>query len=382
MTTARNTRTAITIGRVATIAGIAANILIGLLTIASAYGGIVDPNRTAIPALLAMFFPVLLVVTLILIAVNCIWWRRRALIGAATLLICTGPILTFCPLNFFRPSEASIAERGDRVLKVMTFNVLGFQDFSGNPADSASLNPTIKFILDNDPDIAVCQEATPLFGEFFKPLVSADTLALADRYPYLYTSRRGMALLSKYPFERVEVPVDDENAYDVCRYDVNVDGSRIHIFNVHLQSIGLTGEDKAVYRNMTHGDAPGGGIGELRRGIFRKLGAAFRDRALQAHEIRRALDKTDGNIILAGDFNDIPGCYASRVIEGADLTDAYRHAGLGPAITYHADRLFFRIDQIFYRGDIDALRTDALSCPWSDHYPLVVYFLLHDNSKQ
>ncbi|MDE5800427.1 MAG: endonuclease/exonuclease/phosphatase family protein [Paramuribaculum sp.] len=370
------------IGRAASGAGILANIVVGLITIASAYGGIIDPNRTAIPALLAMLFPALLVLTLLLTAINCIWWRRRALIGAATLLICAGPILTYCPLNFFRPSEASIAERGDRVLKVMTFNVLGFHDISGNLADSTSINPTIRFILDNDPDIAICQEATPLFGEFFSPLVSADTLAIAAQYPYRYTSRRGMALLSKYPFERVEVPVADENAYDVCRYDVDVEGIALHIFNVHLQSIGLTGEDKAVYRNMTHGDAPGGGIGELRRGIFRKLGAAFRARAEQAVEIRRALDDTAGNIILAGDFNDIPGCYASRVIGGSDLTDAYSHAGLGPAITYHADRLFFRIDQIFYRGDIDALRVDALSCPWSDHYPLIAYFLITDNSKQ
>lgn len=381
MTTASDTR-ASNARRAATIAGIAANILVGLLTVASAYGGIVDPNRTAIPALLAMTFPVLLVLTLILIAVNCIWWRRRALIGAATLLICAGPILTYCPLNFFRPSEASIAERGDRVLKLMTFNVLTFLDITGSHTDSTAVNPTVRFILDNDPDIVLCQETTPHLKPAERRLSKADTDSLSTHYPYIYASRRGMALLSKYPFERVSVTVEDENTYDVCHYDVDVNGTCIHLFNVHLQSLRLTDGDKAVYRNLTHGDTPDGGISELRHGIFRKLKAAFRARALQAHEIREALDNTDGNIILAGDFNDIPGSYASRVIQGSDLIDAYRHSGLGPAITYHADRLFFRIDQIFYRGDIDALRTDALSCPWSDHYPLVAYFLLPDNSKQ
>lgn len=371
-----------TIGRVAAIAGIAVNIFVGLLTVASAYGGTVNPDVTVIPSMLAMIFPAMLLLTLLLTAVNCIWWRRRALIGAATLLVCAGPILTYCPLNFFRPSEESIAARTDRVLKIMSFNVLGFHDFSGTVTDSTSDNPTARFVLQCDPDIVLLQESAPLFRTDARPFSAADTTALRARYPYIYNSRRGMAILSKHPFERVEVCVGDENAFDVCRYDVDIHGTRIHLFNVHLQSIGLTGEDIAVYRNMTHGDAPGGGMGELRRGILRKLGSAFRARALQAHGIRDELNATDGNIILAGDFNDIPGSYAAREIQGSDLTDAYRHAGLGPAITYHADRLFFRIDQIFYRGDMEALRVDALHCPTSDHYPLLAYFLLPDNPKQ
>lgn len=370
----KSTAPASTRSKIASIAGIAINIIVALLTLLSAYGGTVNPATSVIPAAMAMVFPVFLFLTLGLTAINLIWWRRRALIGAATLLICAGPALTYCPLNFFRPSAASLEAKGTEVLKVMSFNTLGFYDYTNTERDTSRLNPTLSFILEHDPDIALLQEAAPLNETYLTSLTDTDRAELYRRYPYTFCTRRGIALLSKYPFKRIEVPVSDENAYDVCRYDVAVGADTIHFFNVHLQSIGLNASDKATYRNMTKGDAPGGGISELRRGLLRKLGAAFRARALQAREIRQALDAVSGNIILAGDFNDIPDCYASRTIQGDDMTDAYRHAGLGPAITYHADRFYFRIDQMYYRGNIDARRIDALSGATSDHYPLLAYF--------
>lgn len=359
---------------------ITANALLALLTLASAYGGVISPTITAIGAILAMLFPAFIVLTATVTVINALFYRRMVLINAASLILCAGPIWNICPLNLLRPAADSPVLTEPDVVKVMTFNVLDFEDFTRRDTASAvatsrpGVNPTVDFILNSAPDILICQEATDLYNQAPGYLRHHDIDSLYNYYPYRYTSRRGMALLSRFPFRRVEVNIGDENVFDVCRYDVSVHGQLIHIFNVHLQSIGLTDNDKAMYRSITSGDTPGGGISEIRHSLIHKLAEAYRIRAVQARDIREVLDTLPGNIILAGDFNDIPGSYAARTIAGAGLTDAYSHAGLGPAITYHADRFYFRIDHIFYRGDINALRVEAIRCPSSDHYPLEAYF--------
>lgn len=92
--------------------------------------------------------------------------------------------------------------------------------------------------------------------------------------------------------------------------------------------------------------------------------------------VRQYVDSVSDPVLLCGDFNDIPGCYAYRVIAGGDMTDAYRAAASGPAITYHADRFYFRIDQMMCRGDLTPLRVWRGTIPSSDHYPLIGYFAL------
>lgn len=357
--------------------GIIGNVLLAVVTIAAAYGGSINPETTAIGALLAMLFPALLIITLIFCVINAIWWRKRCIINVVSLVVCASPIWTLCPLNMIRASEKTLSESDD-VIKVMTFNVLDFTDYTKQPTsgDTAKCgNPTIDFILRQDADIVLCQEAGALYEPHPGMVANSDIASLYTKYAHIYASRRGMAILSKYPMERISVPVSDENAFDLCRYDVRVsDSVVVHVFNVHLQSLGLTSGDKAVYRGITQGDAPSGGMKELREGLLRKLSRAFKARAQQAREVRTAIDAVDGTVVLAGDFNDIPGSYASRIIEGDDMTDAYSHAGLGPAITYHADRLYFRIDQMYYRGNLEAERTVSPSFPSSDHYPLICYF--------
>lgn len=353
------------------IAAIVANSLLATLLLMSAYGGMINPLRSPYAAIIAMTFPAILIISVIVSIVNLIWMRRMAVINGLSLLLCLGPILTFCPLNFFRPDEKEIAESGEPTLKVLSFNTFGFSNFSdGNTYNG---DATIEFILRQDADIVLCQEAEGILTDGYKVLSDESRKQLRNLYPYVKADHRGMAVLSKYPFNKVHVENADPNQLDLCRYDVDINGFKLHLFSLHMQSIGLTAEDKELYRNITEGESSAD-MDQLRVSIIAKLKAAFRSRAVQARIVRQAIDETDGNILLCGDFNDIPGSFAARTIAGDDLTDAYRHAGLGPAITYHADRLYFRIDQMFYRGDLDAIRTWVGDCHSSDHYPLIAIF--------
>jgi endonuclease/exonuclease/phosphatase (EEP) superfamily protein YafD len=59
----------------------------------------------------------------------------------------------------------------------------------------------------------------------------------------------------------------------------------------------------------------------------------------------------------------------------AGFKDAYRQCGFGPEITYNANKLYFRIDHILYRGDMDAINIRRGKLKSSDHYPLLATFL-------
>lgn len=348
------------------------NVLLTLITIMSAYGGTVNPQTSALPGILALMFPVFVGATLLTLAINFIWCRKAIWINGFSILMILGPISTYCPLNVFRPSVKELEADSANVFKVMTYNVYGMLPFENG--ESKEGNQTLQTILEADADIVILQEAGSIFWEGSFGRSESQHRLLERRYPYHSVDGRGIAVLSKYPYREIAVENPDPYQLDLNRYDMDVMGKELTIFNVHMQSIGLTRSDRDLFLQITEGETSEDEMDHIKASLLTKLASAFRSRAKQAEVVRGALDSVKGNVLLCGDFNDVPGSYAFRTVEGDDMTDAYRHAAVGPAITYHADRLYFRIDQMLYRGNLDALRVDALHRPDSDHYPLVGYF--------
>lgn len=346
----------------------------------SAYGGMMNPLKSSIGALAAMFFPIVLLMQLVALVINLIWFRASAVVTGIALLVCAAPIFTYCPLHPFRPSVKSIEKSPESIIKVMTYNMLNLDDFSKGFCRVGDGNPTVEYVLHEAPDILMCQEGNPILSENEKNISPQQHGELMERYPFRHINSRGMGILSRFPVKTEKVEHPDQWLYDVYRYEVDVKGLKMVVFNLHLQSLGLTPDDKALYHDLTNADPPEN-LRKIRTSLVGKLTAAFRQRARQAEFIRELIDKESGTLIVCGDFNDIPGCYAQRTIQGDDLHDAYRDAGCGPAITYHADRFFFRIDHILYRGHLKPLRVWAGKNTSSDHYPLMGYFELLPENK-
>lgn len=350
--------------------------LLAVATVFSAYGGKINPSESLVGAFAALAFPGFLVLSLIVLIINLVWFRRVAILTGVSLLVCIGPILSFCPLNFLRPSVEKIEKSDRKTFKVMTFNVFAFYDITGTDQLSNLGSTTAAYILEQDPDVLLLQESgNPLSSSPRNPVSPDQQSQLLRRYHYYHSKDQTLTVFSKYPLQNVQSTTEDIEGLSVARYVLTVDDREINLFNIHLQSICLTEHDKKIYRNMTEGDAPDE-VSEIRHSILAKLAFAFRQRAVQVRALRKELDQVEGNLLLCGDFNDVPGSYASRVIAGSNLTDAYRQSGLGPAITYHDDKLYFRIDQIFFRGEMRSLRTWVGDCPSSDHYPLLSIFEL------
>lgn len=347
------------------------NIACGLCTLLAGYGGYINPDKFALAQLANMTFPGWIVLTLILLAVNLFIRKKLAWLSVAVLVACIGPILTISPLNF--TSRSLSPDDESRTFTLLTYNVYNFRDNQGvNPEWG---NRTLSYILSTEADIVCLQESSNLNGVGKK----AQRDSINTRYPYrLYSNRSGEVLLSKYHATKIDTPQPDWGSGSFCAYDVEVEGHEVTVVNCHLQSIGLTDDDKELYRELTDKELRNPSRSELskvKNGIVTKLLAAFRIRAQQARYIKEFLATRKGNVILVGDFNDVPGSYAYRTIKSDGLKDAYSECAFGPTVTYNDNRFYFRIDQMLYRGDLEAVRIKRGDLRSSDHYPLLATFL-------
>ncbi len=349
------------------------NAFISFCTILSAYIGYVDPHSFAFLQVIGMTFPFWVALLLVLFVVDLFVARRMTLMLLTTIVICLKPFLVYYPLNIgtveLTPADSS------RTFKVLTYNVFGFRDRTS--AGDSPVHPTYEFILDSNPDILCLQEAEVSFRHPSGPY-KEQMDSINRRYPYIVNDKSdGDLLLSKYPAEAIPTPQPKWGSGRFSAYRLEVEGHQLHVINCHLQSIGLTPEDKQLYKELTNREIKNTKteLKEARRWILPKLSEAFRVRADQAVMLKHVVDSLGGNVILVGDFNDVPGNYAYRTIRSAGLKDAYSDVAFFPTFTYNDNRFYFRIDHILYKGDMKAVRVKRGNNRSSDHYPLLATFL-------
>lgn len=355
----------------------AATVFLAFTMVFAGYGGYFNPQQLPAAALAAMMFPILVVVSLAALVALLIMRRRLVWVTLVSFILSIPPLLVYCPLNF---GHEPVGEEAARSFKVMTYNALGWCDYTHNSLDTVAPNRTVKVVLDADPDILCLQECgsvtlhtrgvtRELLDTFFR------------RYPYVERMpKTSLTVYSKFPVTRfVGGDTLSKSAdYFCCR--LNVRGRLLTLYDTHLQSIGLSHEDKALYREITDGKTEAREISRVRDNIFSKLYDAFRQRTSQTSIIRKLIDERGGNVIVCGDFNDIPGCYAVRNLMGDDMHDAFADAGTGPSITYRAGRFYFRIDHTLYRGDFHAVNSVRIRDGLSDHYPVMTTFVWDEPS--
>lgn len=358
--------------------------------VASAYGGTVNPQATPIPAILAMTFPVWLIaaIAMALICLCIRGTRKSALIPVAGILLCTGPIIAYAPVNFNAPDISDTC--GKESFTILSYNTLAFNDIQRNSTitdkkalkraiDNGAHNPIASYIISSDADIACLQE--------FRGFYPAETLYYTQEqidslrliYPH-YRSLNGEDILSRFPLRPVKLRQPESPYAWFGAAIVDIMGHETLVVSVHMQSVGLDADDKELFRDLTDGDVEGKTqIKQVKRQLLGKLAHAFKERAVQAKMLREQIDSIGiENVIVAGDFNDIPGCFALRELCRDDFRSAFTEAGCGPEITYHANRFYFHIDHILYRGAMRAVAYQRGSCPNSDHYPIMARFVWDD----
>lgn len=349
---------------------VAVNLVIAACCLLAAYGGIFSPDYFhAVPAIALLSFPAWIAAMPCVAVADLVTFRKTAVIPVFTMILCIGPFLEFCPIHWGKATTDT-----GNYFSLMTYNTLNMSaykemDFEGNF--------TAQALIDSQADI-LCLQETPLNGPYVSGLTSEQADTLRIMYPFYTKSQLGLPIYSKYKVTAIQAETMPGTSGVFEKYSLELDSLQLTIYNVHLQSIGLDTDDKETFMELTKGHARGN-IRKIKSGLLSKLNHAFKMRAAQARIIRKCLDNdSTENIIVCGDFNDVASCYAIRTIMGNDFKNAYTEAGRGPSATYRANRFYFHIDQILYKGHIKPVDIATLRTGNSDHYPVKAIFKIEN----
>ena len=339
------------------------SLLWGILLIMGAYSAYCP---TKIGILLELLFPVTLFVCVAFLFIWLAYNPRYIWVPAAALILSWGGIARYCPIHKPKPIDCN-----GPGFTFMTYNTYFFLDYEGNEAPQ---NRTLSYILSQNADIVCLQESPTLSSPNPGLKISkAQIDSLHTLYPYRIPTEHGMNFLSKYPAKLIFDTIYSESSA-MAIYRVKIDQREVTIVNQHMESIGLTQTDKELYQEITaHPNTDY--LNEVKKHLLSKLVKAAATRNEQADQTAGKIEDTTGNVIVCGDFNDSPLSYSVRRFRRMGFRNAYNELGLGPGITYHANRFWFRIDHILYKGNMEAQWLTRQRNKSSDHYPLITRFI-------
>ena len=358
-----------------------ASILVAAATVVTAYSGDISPLKSGgFWGILPLCFPMILLAAICLIVLQ-IWWHwRGVIIVALGLLASASPALSVCPLHIHFGERR--APDGSDKFTLLSYNTFNFNE-QRDSTDTDTPNRMLDYVIQTNADIVCLQEA-------YLPAVSPQQHITAEQvqklhslYPYIITNGHRQTILSKYPVQPLHLSLTKEefDDADLAAYRLTFPSGRsATIFNVHLQSLSLTTDDRELYLGLT--DLERRPISNVRQQLIHKLSVANVERARQSQALLRFIRHYGGpDVIVCGDFNDVVTCYAIQQLRDAGFHDLYATIGFGPIITYNSDRLYFGIDHILYRGDFVPLDIEKGTLKASDHYPLLATIALKPSSR-
>jgi endonuclease/exonuclease/phosphatase (EEP) superfamily protein YafD len=263
------------------------------------------------------------------------------------------------------------------VLRVLTFNADHTYYGAGGEAGLAR-------VLDRfEPELVALQEASLVWFQYedfatttpgYRPLIAHPRLSPPPVEPELEGGRQLPVLTDGewVSFEEVEIggPDDDDTGprSTLTRSEIDWEGQRIAVYNVHLRSFGPARPWRSRQRD-----------GVLTLGAWREALATYRDdfraRAEDAERLRAALDAEPLPFLLCGDLNSTPHHWTYAHLSRG-LVDAFGQAGRGWGATYH-DRLpLVRIDYILASSHWRAISAGVPRGLASDHRSVVARLAL------
>lgn len=342
------------------------------ITMLSAFGGVFDPSEYTIPAVACLCFPYLLILSVILII---FWIFNKSVIftifGIIAVIACSDTMKVAFPLNFSKSAPADA-----QTFKIMSWNLIHTDDlrkpdYPGNRA--------VEYMVNSEADIICCAELLNFSSSELKKASPTLIDSLIRKYPFRAgLSSTDIKIMSKYPVDRAGLSYISQTGHH--RFDffkVHFPGGKVlYVAMCHLYSYDLTEEERNVMKDMKSMSGAKESMKEFKTSIGHKLKNAFIRRAANAEELRAAINtiRPTAPLIVCGDFNDVPASWTYNIIKGDDMRDAYAETNFGPTWTYNLHLFYFHIDQMLYRGKIDALSLKVGKINTSDHYPLIGEF--------
>lgn len=332
-----------------------ANIITIILMLAVGFCHKLNPQEHPISANIGLVFPLLLLANTSFLVIFLLFKRIMALVPIMGYILCYIPVRMYTPLNVPRavPEDA---------IKLMSYNV-----FSFNRSDSTGLKKISEYVNSSGASIVCMQEAE--FNDAVRD-------AFKSEYHYMdtmYNNRSGetQIILSKFPILSKNKINADLSGCLCAAYEVLINGDRTTIINCHLESSGLSMEERKDFHHFVKGELKSDTIGSESKKMIVRLGEASRRRVPQVEGIIKYINSRKGEpVILFGDFNDTPLSYCHYLL-GKTLTDCYIATANGPGISYHYNTIYVRIDNIMCSSHWEPYNfTVDRDIAVSDHYPI------------
>lgn len=282
--------------------------------------------------------------------------------------------------NFFQWNRTS-AELNDekQLISVLSYNVRVFDiyNYGANWEHRfENRNNIFDYLTENDFDIICFQEFVHDKSGVFKTKDTLSDFLRAKHFHGEFTrSSRdvnffGLATYSAYPIVNRGKILFETHGGNLCIYtDILVNNDTVRVYNVHLESIGLSPEDHIFVENMINVSQNGNEeIKSSGRKIIGRMKAAFIRRSAQANKIAAHIAECPFPIVMAGDFNDTPSSYVYKTFS-KHLNDSFKK-GRGTGQTYIGPIPGFRIDYIMHSDEFETLKYNTGKEEYSDHYPI------------
>lgn len=225
-------------------------------------------------------------------------------------------------------------------LRLVSWNAEGFQ------LNKDTLQASAAFIRNLHPDV-ICLQERP-----HDNLLHRDSISRTFGYPYrVFNSREdevlNLAVYSRFPLSNMKEYYFPNSYNKVLQIDMQYNGKTIRLFNMHLQTTGMT---PAFQRNN----------------LLHTYQLNTKERNRQAQLLAEAVASSPYPVILCGDLNDTPISYAYRKLTQL-LDDCFLEAGTSWGGTYQPARNLFRIDYTLCSSKLKTSVYRLYSNRWSDH---------------
>lgn len=229
------------------------------------------------------------------------------------------------------------ATNPDHTLRAMLLNV------NTSSGDAKRVEQIVREI---NPDILVLEEISPQWIR--------DLHQLKESYPYSRILARndnfGIGLFSKYPLIEDEIRyIGDANVPTVLA-TVDTEQGNLHVI-------------------ATHPLPP--------------ISAAYSQQRNDQLEQLPSHIPSSGSVILLGDLNTTPwNYYFKRLLKRTGLIDGSKGFGVQPTWPIQAPFLLIPIDHCLHSSDISVINKTVGSSTGSDHYPIIIDFMIKDNVRK
>lgn len=333
------------------------NIILILATFLTYLAPLVSPATFWPFSIIGLSYPWLLLFNMLFALYWAIRRETYALFSLGCILLGWSHLTSFIGMSPYRNPQKT-------TLNILTFNSHGLQ-YRGDYGFKVSVEDFVA-VLEKEPVQVVCIQEFPKWRPFLDKYVAEIQKKTKLKY-YFHEDGTSLAFFSAYPILNKSTHLFKNKANGFQVMDIQVQDQKVRIYNVHLQSNGVSGmanrvaEEGNLQTKETWLDI---------RGMLGRFKQSAQKRAHQAAQIEAHIKSSKYPVFVCGDFNDTPQSYTYRTLKKGKQ-DTFRSGGFGLGVTFAGKIPGLRIDYILAPTQARVLDCKVLrSVDISDHYPV------------